>query len=127
VYWLLVKPMQFRGLALASTIGISVYAIVLFFSLYRSTANKATLEMVGFFLRVGAASVVGAAGAFEVVRWIEGRTNWQNTLGSFTILIVATPVGLILTGLVAKLLRIREMNDYLKSIPLFARLRRSQG
>jgi len=119
--------MQFRGLALASTIGISVYAIVLFFSLYRSTANKATLEMVGFFLRVGAASAVGAAGAFEVVRWIEGRTNWQNTLGSFTILIAATPVGLILTGLVAKLLRIREMNDYLKSIPLFARLRRSQG
>ncbi len=127
VYWLLVKPMQFRGLALASTIGISAYAIVLFFSLYRSTANKATLEMVGFFLRVGAASAVGAAGAFEVVRWIEGRTNWQNTLGSFIILIAATPVGLILTGLVAKLLRIREMNDYLKSIPLFARLRRSQG
>jgi len=127
VYWLLVKPMQFRGLALASTIGISAYAMVLFVSLYRSTANKATLEMVGFFLRIAGASAVGAAGAFEVVRWIEVRTNWQNTLGAFVILIAATPVGLILTGLVARLLRIREMNDYLKSIPVFSRLRRTHG
>lgn len=127
VYWLLVKPMQFRGLALASTIGISAYAIVLFVSLYRSTENKATLEMVGFFLRIVAASAVGAGGAFEVVRWLEGMTNWQNTLGALIVLIAATPVGLVLTGLAAKLLRIREMNDYLKSIPLFARLRRSRG
>jgi putative peptidoglycan lipid II flippase len=127
VYWLLVKPMQFRGLALASTIGISAYGIVLFISLYRSTANKATLEIAGFFLRITVASVVGAAGAFEVVHRLEGRTNWQDTLGAFVVLVAATPVGLVLTGLTAKLLRIREMNDYLKSIPLFSRLRRRQG
>jgi putative peptidoglycan lipid II flippase len=127
VYWLLVKSMQFRGLALASATGISAYAIVLFVSLYRSTKNKATLDMVGFFLRVAVASVVGAAGAFEVVRWLEGRTNWQNTLGAFVVLIVATPVGLTLTALAAKVLRIRELNDYLKSIPLLARLQRSHG
>ena len=127
VYWLLVKPMQYRGLALASSIGISAYAIVLFVSLYRSTANKAALEMVGFFLRIAAASVVGAAGAYGVVWWLEARTNWQTTLGSFIVLIAATPVGLVLTGLMAKLFRIRELDDYLKSIPLFSRLRPSQG
>jgi hypothetical protein len=54
-------------------------------------------------------------------------TNWQNTSGALIVLIVATPAGLVLTGITAKLLRIREMNDYLKSIPLLARLRRSQG
>jgi putative peptidoglycan lipid II flippase len=127
VYWLLVKPLQFRGLALASSIGVSAYAIVLFVSLYRSTANKATLEMVGFFMRIAAASAAGAGGAFEVVRWLEGWTNWQNTTGAFLILIAATPVGLLLTGLVAKLLRIRELNDYLKAVPLLSRLRRSHG
>ena len=127
VYWLLVKPMHYRGLALASSIGISAYAIVLFVSLYRSTANKGALEMVGFFLRVAAASCVGAAGAFEVVRWIEVRTNWHTTTGAFIVLLAATPVGLVLTGFAAKLLRIRELNDYLKSIPLFSRLRRSAG
>ena len=127
VYWLLVKPMQFKGLALASSIGVSVYAIVLFVSLYRSTANKATLEMAVFFLRVATASVVGALGAFQVVRWLEGWTNWQNTTGALVILIAATPAGLILTGFAAKLLRIRELNDFLKSAPLLSRLRRSHG
>ncbi|HET7099793.1 MAG TPA: lipid II flippase MurJ, partial [Terriglobia bacterium] len=127
VYWLLVGPMQFRGLALASTIGISAYTVVLFVSLYRSTENKATLEMAGFFLRIAAASAVGAGGAFEMVHWLEGMTNWQNTSGALIVLVAATPVGLILTGLAAKLLRIREMNDYLKSTPLFSRLRRSHG
>jgi len=127
VYWLLVKPMHYRGLALASSIGISAYAIVLFVSLYRTTANKGALEMVGFFLRVAAASLVGAAGAFEVVRWIEVRTNWHTTTGSFIVLLAATPVGLILTGFAAKLLRIRELNDYLKSIPLLSRFRQSHG
>jgi putative peptidoglycan lipid II flippase len=127
VYWLLVKPMQFRGLALASSIGVSAYAIVLFISLYRSTANKATLELVGFFMRVAAASAVGAGGSFEVVRWLEGWTSWQNPTGAFVILIAAMPVGLVLTGLAAKLLRIRELNDYLKSVPLLSLLRRSHG
>jgi len=127
VYWLLVKPLKFRGLALASSIGISAYAIVLFVSLYRSTANKAALEMVGFFLRIAAASAVGAGGAYEVVRWLEARTDWQTTLGAFIVLIVATPVGLVLTGLAAKLLRIREMDDYLKSIPLLSRLRHNHS
>ena len=127
VYWLLVKPMQFKGLALASSIGVSVYAIVLFVSLYRSTANKATLEMAVFFLRVATASVVGALGAFQVVRWLEDWTNWQNTTGALVILIAATPAGLILTGFAAKLLRIRELNDFLKSAPLLSRLRRSHS
>lgn len=127
IYWLLVRSMQFRGLALASSIGISVYSIALFVSLYRSTENNATLEIVGFFLRIVAASAVGAAGAFEVVRWIEVRVNWQSTLGAFIILVAATPVGVILTGIVARLLRIREVNNYLKSIPLFSRLRRSSS
>jgi putative peptidoglycan lipid II flippase len=127
VYWLLVKPMQFKGLALASSIGITAYAMVLFVSLYRSTGNKAILEMVRFFLRVAVASCIGAAGAFEVVRLLEGRTDWHRTLGAFVVLIVATPVGLALTGLTARVLRIRELDDYLKSIPLLSRLRRSAG
>ena len=127
VYWVLVKHLQFRGLALASSVGISAYATVLFVSLYRSTENKATVEMVGFFLRVVVASLIGAVGAFGVVRWLEGMTNWQSTLGAFVVLIVAAPVGLVLTGVSAKALRIRELNDYLKSVPLVSRLRRSIG
>jgi putative peptidoglycan lipid II flippase len=95
VYWALVRAMQYKGLALASSIGISAYVIVLFISLYRYTGNRQAGEVAGFFLRVAAASIVGAAGAFEVV----------------------------LTGLAAKALRVRELDDYLKSIPLWSRAR----
>lgn len=125
VYWLLVRSTQFKGLALASSIGISAYTVVLFVSLYRSTGNNATLEMAGFFLKTSAASAVGAIGAFEIVRWLEGVTTWRNTSGALIVLIVATPAGLLLTALAAKLLGIREMNQYMKSIPLLSRLRRS--
>lgn len=127
VYWFLVKPMQFKGLALASSIGISAYAIVLFVSLYHSTHNKGSWEMVGFFLRVSVASAIGAAGAYEIVRWFESHIRWQSSVGALIVLIAATPVGLVLTGLAAKVFRIRELDEYLKSLPLLSRLRRSRG
>lgn len=127
VYWLFSREMQYKGLALASSIGISVYAIALFVSLYRSTANKGALGIVWFFLRIAAASCVGAAGAYEVIVWVESRINWHTTTGAFVVLIAATPTGLILTALVAKLLRIRELDDFLRSIPIMSRLRRSEG
>ncbi len=127
VYWLLARTMQYKGLALASSIGISVYVVALFISFYRYTANKGAMDMVQFFLRVAAASAIGAAGAFEVVRWIEPQINWHATTGAFLVLIAATPAGLILTVLAAKLFRIRELDAYLKSLRLFSRFRRSQA
>ncbi|HEX5413071.1 MAG TPA: murein biosynthesis integral membrane protein MurJ [Terriglobia bacterium] len=123
VYWLLVRSMQFRGLALASSIGISVYAVILFVALYKSTGNEATLEIVGFFLKTSVASAVGAIGAYGIVHWLEGVTNWHHTSGALLVLVVATPVGLALTAITAKLLGIREMDHYLKSLPLFSRPR----
>ena len=125
VYWLLVKPLQYKGLALASSIGISAYATVLFVMLYHRTANKGAVEMVRFFLKIAAASAVGAAGAYAVVGWLEPRVDWRTTAGAFLILIAATPVGLILTGVMARLLRVRELDRYLRSLPLVARFQRN--
>jgi putative peptidoglycan lipid II flippase len=124
VYWLLVKPLKYKGLALASSIGISAYALVLFVILYRRTANKGAMGMMGFFLKLATASAVGAGGAYALVAWIEPRISWHTTLGAFIILIIATPVGLAVTGLMAKLLRVRELDGYLRSFPLPARFQR---
>ncbi|MCL5005811.1 MAG: murein biosynthesis integral membrane protein MurJ [Acidobacteria bacterium] len=125
VYWLLVKPLEYKGLALASSIGISAYVIVLFVLLYRRTGNPGAIGVVGFFLKLAAASSLGAAGAYEIVRWLETRIHWQTTTGAFLILIAATPVGLALTWAVAKLIRIREIDVYLKSLPMPWRSQRS--
>ncbi len=125
LYWLLVKPLQFKGLALASSIGIAAYAAVLFGVLYRRTRNPETGAMAGFFVKIVAASAVGAAGAYQVVRWLEASIHWQCTQGAFLVLIAATPAGMLLTYGTAKLLRVREIDDYLKSLHLPARFRRN--
>jgi len=125
VYWLLVKPLEYKGLALASSIGVSAYAIVLFVLLYRRTANREAMGIAGFFGKIAAASAVGAAGAYEVVRWLQPHVDGRTTTGAFLILVAATPAGVALTWAVAKLLRLREINTYLRALPLPARFRRN--
>ena len=41
VYWLLVRRYQHLGLAMASSLGITVYTVILFFLLNRRTHNRA--------------------------------------------------------------------------------------
>jgi putative peptidoglycan lipid II flippase len=116
VYWLLVKPMRYKGLALASSIGISLYTIVLFVSLYRRTKNREAMGMVGFFSKVAAASAVGGLSAFGVVRWLEPRIAWHTTAGSLLVLVAAASAGLAVTVAMTRIFRIREFDAYLKSL-----------
>ncbi len=52
VYWLLVRRLDYVGLALASTIGIVAYTILLFVLLARRTKNPEEGNLVVFFLKV---------------------------------------------------------------------------
>src|SRR5271157_3045635 len=56
VYWLLVRRLDYVGLALASTIGIVAYTILLFILLGRRTKNPEEGSLVVFFLKVAIAS-----------------------------------------------------------------------
>jgi putative peptidoglycan lipid II flippase len=66
LYWLLVRRYQHLGLALASSAGIIVYTLLLFGLLNRRTKNRESGEMVGFFLKVAAASVMAAGVCFKL-------------------------------------------------------------
>lgn len=118
VYWVLVRRLRYQGLALASSIGIIAYTVILFILLYRRTRNPETSGMVGFFFKVSTASAIGAAGAYAVVRLLESRIGLPSAASALLILIASTPVGLVLTFLVSKLLHVRELTDYLRSLPL---------
>ena len=52
LYWLLVRHSQHLGLAMASSLGITVYTVVLFVLLNRRTHNREEGAMVLFFLKV---------------------------------------------------------------------------
>lgn len=112
LYWLLVHRLQHLGLALASSIGIVAYTVVLFIRLTRRTQNHEAGGLLLFFFKVCVASVLAAGAAFELVQWLETRIAWKTTHGAFLVLVIASSVGFLLTGLFAKILRVREVETY---------------
>jgi putative peptidoglycan lipid II flippase len=116
LYWLLVHRMQHLGLALASSCGVITYAVVLFILLDRRLHNREAGGLVLFTLKVTLASVLAAAGAYEIVEQLESRIAWQTTHGALEVLVVASAAGFALTFILAKLLRVREVDSYLKKL-----------
>jgi putative peptidoglycan lipid II flippase len=113
IYWLLVHRAKHLGLALASSIGIIVYTVVLFTLLTRRTRNREARPLVAFFLKITAASVLGAWAAAELARRLEAQFHWQTRPGALLVLAAATAMGLLAAGLVAWLLRVRELEGTL--------------
>ena len=118
VYWLLVHRMQHLGLALASSIGVVAYTVVLFVLLNRRTQNPESAGLTIFFLKLLAASSLAAAASYGIVVWLEPRLGWQTTGSAFLVLAVASAVGFLLTGILSKLLRVRELDSYLAKVGL---------
>jgi putative peptidoglycan lipid II flippase len=116
LYWLLVHRMQHLGLALASSIGVIVYALVLFVLLDRRLHNREAGGLVVFTLKITIASVLAAAAAYEVVEQLQARLAWQTTHGALLVLVAASLVGFALTFVLAKLFRVREVDSYLKKL-----------
>jgi len=116
VYWLLVRRAQHLGLAMASSLGIIVYTIVLFALLNRSTANREAGSLLVFFAKIAAAAALGGLACFELLTWLETRIAWRTTHGAFVVLVLASLAGLLLTAAAAKLLRVRELDTYLKKL-----------
>jgi putative peptidoglycan lipid II flippase len=112
LYWLLVRRAQYLGLALASSIGIIVYAAALFVLLERRTANCDAGGLLLFFAKMSAASAAAGLLSFRIVSWLETSVNWRTTHGAFLVLVVTSVIGLALTAVFAKLLRVRELNRY---------------
>jgi putative peptidoglycan lipid II flippase len=119
VYWLLVRRAQHLGLALASSIGIAAYTLVLFLLLNRELGQPQGGELAVFALKVGMASVVGAVGCYQVEQWIERRTAWQTPGGATLVLIPATAAGIGLTAVLLKAFRVRELDAYWGRLRLF--------
>jgi putative peptidoglycan lipid II flippase len=116
LYWLLVHRMQHLGLALASSCGVISYAVILFVLLDRRLHNREAGGLVVFAVKVTIASVLAAAAAYEVVEQLETRVAWRTTHGAFEVLAAASLVGFALTFILAKLLRVRELDTYLKKL-----------
>ncbi|MBI1940240.1 MAG: oligosaccharide flippase family protein, partial [Acidobacteria bacterium] len=116
LYWWLAHQMRHLGLALASSCGIIAYTIALFVILNRRLRNPEALGLVGFFVKVTAASALAALVSFGLVTWLGSRIGWQTAWRALLILGVASVVGLVLTVIFARVFRVREIDRYLEKL-----------
>lgn len=114
LYWFFVHHYQHLGLALASSCGIIAYTVMLFIILTRRTHNPETGGLVLFFFKVVVASALAAGVAFELSAWLETRIAWRTTHGAFVLILIVSLVGFLLTGLLSKLLHVREIDGLWK-------------
>ena len=118
LYWWLVHHYQHLGLALASSIGIIAYTVVLFGLLNRRTRNQEAGKLVWFFLKVTFSSAIAAGASYKLTEFLRPRIGWQTTLRAMTVLIVVSTAGIALTIILAKLFRVRELDSYLAKLRL---------
>jgi peptidoglycan biosynthesis protein MviN/MurJ (putative lipid II flippase) len=116
VYSLLMRRAQHLGLALASSLGLAVYTIVLFIFLNRRTHNRGASGLLLFFGKVAVGSVATGWACYRLRLWLEPHFAWQQFSGAFLLLVVVTSTGIVLLLLLAKLLRIREMDEQISRL-----------
>jgi putative peptidoglycan lipid II flippase len=116
VYWLLVRHFQHLGLALASSMGIVAYTLILFLLLNRRIRNSEARALVIFFLKICAASALAGVACFKLSNWLGSHIGWQSTHQALVVLIVVSSVGLVLIAVLAKLLRVKEFEGYFKRV-----------
>ncbi|MGO8786632.1 MAG: murein biosynthesis integral membrane protein MurJ [Terriglobia bacterium] len=116
LYWWLGHRYQYLGLAMASSAGITAYTLLLFGLLNRRTKNPQSAEMVWFFLKVTGASCVAAGVCYKLTQALQSRIGWQTTLHALAVLLIVSSVGFVLTGALALLFRVRELDSYLAKL-----------
>ena len=114
LYWLLVKRLDYLGLALASTLGIIVYSVVLFVLLNKRTRNPESLNVFLFFLKMSAASCVVGLTCYKLTNYLENFISWQKLSGAILLLTVVSTAGLLLLAAALKILRVPELDLYLR-------------
>ena len=120
IYWLLVRRLDYVGLALASTIGIVAYTILLFILLGRRTKNPEEGSIVVFFLKVAVASATAGYACYRLTGALETVIPWQHIAGAFLLLTLVTSMGIVLLLALLKIFRVREVGQYLRRAYQFA-------
>jgi len=115
-YWWLAHRFQYLGLAWASTLGITACTVILLVLLNRRIHNRQRQTLLVFFVKLGAVSLLTGIACFKLNNWLGSLLGWQTTHQALLVLVIVSSVGLALTLLLARLLRLREFEDYLKRL-----------
>ena len=116
VYWWMARHFQYLGLAFASSFGITTYTVLLLLLLKRRIPNSQAGPLLIFAAKVGAVSTLAGLACFKLCGWLGSILGWQTTLQALLVLVITTSVGLALLALFARLIGVKEFDDYLKRV-----------
>jgi len=116
VYRYLVHHHGYWGLALSSSIGIAAFMLALFVILNRVTKSTTVRSNILFFFKISAASALAGYATYLVDQRLKLHIPWRSMSGAFVLLVIGSSVGLAVTLLLAKLLRIQEVNAHLNRL-----------
>ncbi|HEV3278216.1 MAG TPA: murein biosynthesis integral membrane protein MurJ [Terriglobia bacterium] len=116
VYRYLVHRHGYWGLALASSIGITAFMLVLFVLLNWVMKSRTVRSNIVFFLKITAASATAGYATYLADQRLERRLPWHSMTGAFVLLAIGSSLGLAITVALAKLLRIEEFNAHLNKL-----------
>jgi hypothetical protein len=72
--------------------------------------------MVWFFLKITAASMIAAGLCYKLTLVLYSRIGWESTLRALVVLLIVSTVGFVITGTIAKLFRVHELDTYLAKL-----------
>ncbi len=116
VYWWMVRHFQHLGLAAASSLGIIAYTVILFLLLNRHIRDSQAHEFWIFSFKITAVSVLAGVACYKLDNWLGSVLGWQTTHQALLVLVIVTSAGLALMALLARLLRLKEFEDYLRRL-----------
>jgi hypothetical protein len=74
--------------------------------------------MVWFFLKITAASALAGGVCFKLANALQAPIGWNTPLHALLVLVIVSSVGFVITALLAKLFRVRELDIYLAKLRL---------
>jgi len=116
LYWLFVRHAQHLGLALASSVGITVYTILLFVLLFRRTKDRHAGELLWFTAKVMLGSAVGGFASWKFSNWLGEHISWRSMHGAFVDVCLVSAAGLALMAVCIWILRVPELTMYARRI-----------
>ena len=104
---------------MASTLGIIVYTVVLFVSSTNAPEPRKPQRLL-FFLKMSAASCVVGFACYKLTTYLENFIPWQKLTGAVVLLTIVSTAGLLLLIATLKILRVPELDLYLRRAYNFA-------
>jgi putative peptidoglycan lipid II flippase len=111
VYWFLMHAFAERGLAIASTVGISLYATFLYVIFERRTRSETWRSEVQLLIALSGLATVAGFGALGATSLLDGVLPWTSFTGSLVRLLLGTFVAAGLYVGSAILFKVTDVTD----------------